>query len=163
MPTDALFGVFYSFDTSAILNGRRDIFLPATFAFVWEGLEQMAADGQVRAVDEVKRELSEKDDDASRWAKRCKKLFIPLTHDIQRATTEILAQHPRLLGVGGSGSRNAADPFVIALAHARGGTVVTQGNTPQHLEAPHSRRVRLRRRALDDAASVRQRAGLDSG
>lgn len=135
MPTDALFGEFYSFDTSAIINGRRDIFLPETFGFVWEGIEQMVLDGSVRAVDEVKYELNRKDDGASQWAKRCKKMFVPLDHDIQRATIGILAEYPRLLGAGGSGSRNGADPFVIALAHARSGTVVTQ-ETPRNITKP---------------------------
>jgi hypothetical protein len=115
---------FYSFDTSAVINGRRDIYLPETFGSVWEGIEQMVETGQVRAVDEVKRELSKKSDEAFAWAKSVKDLFVPLTADIQRATTAILAEHPRLLGLGGA--RNSADPFVIALAKARGGTVVTQ-------------------------------------
>lgn len=135
MPPEALFGEFYSFDTSAIINGRRDIFLPETFGFVWDGIEQMVAEGTVRAVDEVKYELNRKDDGASRWSKRCKRFFLPLDHDIQRATVEILAEHPRLLGVGGSGPRNAADPFVVALAQARGGTVVTQ-ETPRNISKP---------------------------
>lgn len=125
---------FYSFDTSAIINGRRDIFLPETFQSVWEGIEQMIALGQVRAVDEVKHELGKKSDEATAWAKGCRGLFVPLARDIQIATSEILAEHPRLLGIGG-GPRNSADPFVIALARARGGTVVTQ-EIPRHLNKP---------------------------
>jgi hypothetical protein len=124
---------FYSFDTSAIINGRRDIFLAETFGSVWEGIEHMIALGQVRAVDEVKHELAKKSDEAAAWAKGCKGLFVPLARDIQIATSEILAEHPRLLGIGGP--RNGADPFVIALAHARGGTVVTQ-EVPRHLNKP---------------------------
>jgi hypothetical protein len=124
---------FYSFDTSAVINGRRDIFLPTTFAPVWEGIEAMISLGQVRAVDEVKRELSKKSDEALAWAKGCKGLFVPLETDIQVATSQILSQHPRLLGVGGP--RNGADPFVIALALARVGTVVTQ-ETPRSISKP---------------------------
>lgn len=124
---------FYSFDTSAIINGRRDIFLPETFGSVWEGIEQMIALGQVRAVDEVKHELAKKSDEAKAWARGCKGLFVALTRDIQIATSEILAEHPRLLGLGGP--RNSADPFVIALARTRGGTVVTQ-EVSRHLNKP---------------------------
>ena len=125
---------FYSFDSSAIINGRRDLFMPNTFASLWEKIEAMIAIGQIRAVDEVKREIVRKDDDAARWAKAQTGLFVPLTLDIQRATREVLAAHPRLLGIGG-GPRNGADAFVIGLAMAQGGTVVTQ-EVPRHINKP---------------------------
>lgn len=125
---------FYSFDTSAIINGRRDIFIPTTFGAIWDAIEAMIRNSQVRAVDEVKRELRRKSDEANAWAKRCSGLFVPLSRDIQESTREILAAHPRLLGSGG-GPRNGADPFVIALAHARNGTVVTQ-ETPRNITKP---------------------------
>lgn len=125
---------FYSFDSGAIINGRRDIFIPDTFAAVWTRIEGMIATAQVRAVDEVKREVVKKDDDAARWAKAQRGLFVPLVADIQVATKQVLAAHPRLLGIGG-GPRNGADPFVIALALARGGTVVTQ-ETPRNITKP---------------------------
>jgi hypothetical protein len=124
----------YSFDTSAIINGRRDIFIPETFGPVWEAIERMIAHGQVRAVDEVKRELAKKSDEATRWAKRCTGLFVPLTREVQLSTKAVLAKHPRLLGTGG-GPRNGADPFVIALALASEGTVVTQ-ETPRNINKP---------------------------
>ncbi|TGN65403.1 DUF4411 family protein [Nocardioides eburneiflavus] len=124
----------YSFDTSAIINGRRDIFKPTTFGPIWDAIEDMIRAGQVQAVDEVKRELKRKSDEANAWAKRCSNMFVPLSREIQISTREILAAHPRLLGQGG-GPRNGADPFVIALAHARGGTVVTQ-ETPRNINKP---------------------------
>jgi hypothetical protein len=124
----------YSFDTSAIINGRRDIFKPTTFGPIWDAIEDMIRSGQVQAVDEVKRELKRKSDEANAWAKRCSNMFVPLSREVQLSTREILAAHPRLLGQGG-GPRNGADPFVIALAHARGGTVVTQ-ETPRNINKP---------------------------
>ena len=124
MADDALLP-FYSFDTSAIINGMRDIFIPTTFRSIWDEIENMVATGQVRAVDEVKREIRRKSDEARAWAENCRGLFVPLDREIQMATREVLAAHPRLMGKGG-GQRNSADPFVIALALARGGTVVTQ-------------------------------------
>jgi hypothetical protein len=116
---------FYSFDTSAIINGRRDIFLPETFGVLWNAIEEMVLLGTVRAVDEVRLELGRKSDEALAWAKSCKGLFVPLSVEVQQATSTVLARHPKLIGMGG-GSRNAADPFVIGLALAKGGTVVTQ-------------------------------------
>src|SRR5689334_2450108 len=108
--------------------------MPNTFGPIWDAIEEMIAAGQVRPVDEVKRELERKSDEATAWAKRCSGLFVPLSREVQVATREILAKHPRLLGQGG-GPRNGADPFVIALAHARGGTVVTQ-ETPRNINKP---------------------------
>lgn len=124
---------FYSFDSGAIINGRRDIFMPKTFAALWTRIEGMIATGQVRAVDEVKLEVVKKDDDAAEWAKAQTGFFVPLTTDIQLAAKQVLAVHPRLLGIGGP--RNGADPFVIALALAWGGTVVTQ-ETPRNITKP---------------------------
>ena len=115
---------FFSFDSGAIINGRRDIFKPKTFGAVWTAVEQMIASGQVRAVDEVRREVLKKDDEAAQWTKAQNGLFVPLTTDVQLATKQVLAEHPRLLGEGGV--RNGADAFVIGLALANNGTVVTQ-------------------------------------
>jgi len=46
----------------------------------------------------------------------------------------VLAQHPKLMGTGGN--RNAADPFVIGLAHARGCVVVTEETLSGRLDKP---------------------------
>jgi hypothetical protein len=126
---------FYSFDSGAFINGRRQIFMPKTFGAIWTRIEGMIATGQVRAVDEVKREVCRKDDDTARWAKAQHGLFVPLAQDIQLATKKVLAEHPRLLGLGRF--RNGADPFVIALAMTRGGTVVTQEGHGKNLNNPH--------------------------
>lgn len=125
---------FHSLDTSAIINGRRDIFMPSTFGPIWTGIEELVADGQVAAVDEVKHELKKRSDDAYAWARRCKGLFVPLDREVQLATRHVLSKHPRLMGTGG-GPRNSADPFVIGLALARGGAVVTQ-ETPRSINRP---------------------------
>lgn len=57
-----------------------------------------------------------------------------LTEDVQLAVIEVLAQHPRLIGVGNQ--RSGADPFVIALAKARDGTVVTEETESRNLNKP---------------------------
>ncbi len=126
---------FYSFDTSAIINGRRDHFMPSTWSALWDRIDLMIAQGQIRAVDEVKRELARKSDEAHQWAKARKELFVPLNHDIQRATKVVLAAQPRLLAQHGV-NRNSADPFVIALAMVREGTVVTQEIPSTSLKRP---------------------------
>ena len=123
---------FFSFDTSAFINGQRDLFLPGTFGILWEQIANMIEAGEVLAVDEVKREVKKKDDDVARWVLARRGLFIPLEHDIQNATKEVLAACPRLMAQHGA-NRNSADPFVVGLALARGGTVVTQ-ETPANSE-----------------------------
>ena len=126
---------FYSFDTSAFINGRRSIFLPGSFGVVWDRIAELAALGAVQAVDEVRIELSKKEDETFAWAKSVQGLFVPLTEEVQVATRSVLAAHPELLGIGGGRNRNAADPFVVALALARGGSVVTQ-EEPRTLNRP---------------------------
>ena len=127
---------FYSFDTSAFINGRRDIFKPPTFEPLWDEMGHMIARGQVLAVDEVKRELKRKDDDVSLWASNKRGLFVPLEHDIQQATKQVLAACPRLIAQHGA-SRNSADPFVVGLALARDGIVVSQENSGSSNKRPH--------------------------
>jgi len=90
---------YYSFDSGVFINGRRDIFIPTAFPGVWKRTEEMIAMGQVRAVDEVKREVSRHDDETAKWAKAQKGLFVPLTRDVQEATSKILEQHPRAAAV----------------------------------------------------------------
>lgn len=125
---------FYSVDTSALLNGRRDLLPPVVFRTVWLNIEQAIAAGTIRAVDEVHRELARRDDEMHAWATAQPGLFVPLDADIQRATSEVLAQHEKLMGVGGG--RNAADSFVIGLAMARGGTVVTEETMSGNINKP---------------------------
>ena len=50
------------------------------------------------------------------------------------ATRTVLAGHPKLVGKGGQ--RNLADSFVIGLALARSGIVVTQETRTNNLEKP---------------------------
>jgi hypothetical protein len=72
----------------------------------------------------VRFELEKKSDGAIKWAKQQKGLFVPIDDGVQREVAGVLAAHPRL--VAAKRGRNAADPFVIALARLRGAVVVTQ-------------------------------------
>jgi Domain of unknown function (DUF4411) len=128
---------FFSFDTSAFINGQRDLFRPTTFGPLWDAIAKMVETQEILAVDEVKREIRRKDDDVARWVLSQRGLFVPLEHDIQKATKQVLAACPRLMAQHGA-NRNSADPFVVGLALARGGTVVTQ-ETP----ANSSRKPRI--------------------
>lgn len=124
----------HSFDTSSLLNGRRDLLPPEVFRSLWVSVEAMVASGEIRAVDVVRDELDRRDDEVSQWARAQPNLFVSLDEDIQRATRAVLTQHPRLMGRGGG--RNAADPFVIGLARARSGIVVTEEKPSGNLNKP---------------------------
>lgn len=124
----------HSFDTSSLLNGRRDLLPPEVFRSLWDNVEDMIAEGEIRAVDVVRDELSKRDDEVNSWARLQAELFVALDPDIQLATRGVLAEHPKLMGKGGG--RNAADPFVIGLARARGGIVVTEEKPSGNLDKP---------------------------
>lgn len=124
----------YSFDTSSMLNGQRDLLPPATFPAVWANIEAMIAAGSIRAIDLVREELDAREDEVSGWARRQSGLFVPLTEDVQRNVRDVLAQHQRIIGVGSG--RSGADPFVIALARVHGATVVTEETASRNLTKP---------------------------
>lgn len=125
---------FYSFDTSSLINGRRDLLPPEIFPTLWERLEVVIRAGELRCIDVVRDELSKRDDDVSAWCRAQDDLYVALEQDVQVATRRVLAAHPQLLGKGGG--RNAADPFVIGLAIVRGGTVVTEETPRGRIEKP---------------------------
>lgn len=126
--------VLYSFDTSSLLNGQRDLLPPQTFPTVWENIEEMIAAGTVRAIDLVREELAARTDDVTAWARRQPHLFVPLTQDVQLAVRDVLVEHQRILGIGSG--RSGADPFVIALARVHDGTVVTEETPSRKLSKP---------------------------
>lgn len=152
--------MLYSFDTSAILNGRRDLFRPAVFRSLWARVEDVISAGQIRSVDEVQRELARRDDDAKQWADAQTDLFCPLDEQIQQAVRRILRLYPNMVRQGGR--RSAADPFVIALAMVNNGTVVTQETADrQHRKAPYPRCLRRSRRALAYPDGLHRGAGME--
>lgn len=124
----------YSFDTSSLLNGRRDLLPPETFTSVWSRIEDAIAAGDIRCVDVVRDELLRRDDEVAHWARSREGLFVPLSQEVQQATRDVLAMHPRMLGRGGG--RNGADPFVVGLAVTMGGTVVTEETLSNNLSRP---------------------------
>jgi len=115
--------VKYSIDTSAILDGWRRYYPPDVFPELWEKLEQLIANGDLRATEEVLEELKKKDDDVTAWAKRHPELFVPIDDAIQIALQELLERFERLVNT--QRNRDRADPWVIALAQVAGCTVVT--------------------------------------
>lgn len=90
--------------------------------------------GDIRSVDLVRDELSARDDEVHQWARDQTNLFVPLTRDVQLAVRDVLAEHQRMIGIGSG--RSGADPFVIALALAHNGVVVTEETLSRSLTKP---------------------------
>lgn len=112
------------FSTNAFINGWRDHYPPDTFPGVWDLISTALADGRVVAPREVLRELERMDDELWHWARERRHLFVDPTPDVQVAVGPIYEQFPR------PGTRDAADPWVIAEAQVRRFTVVTyEGRT----------------------------------
>jgi hypothetical protein len=86
-------------------------------------MDAAALGGTILAVDEVFREIEKKDDAAFQWLKGRRAMVVALDTEIQQRVASILSVHPRLIDT--RRNRSSGDPFVIALAQARGGSVVT--------------------------------------
>ena len=115
--------VKYSIDTSAILDGFIRHYPPDVFPPLWGKIEELIAQGLLRATEEVKHELSKKDDDAYKWAKSQQNLFVPIDTELQLKVKEILGKFPRLVAT--RRNRSFADPFVIALAQIENSIIIT--------------------------------------
>lgn len=103
----------YSIDTSAILDGWRRHYPRDVFPEIWRRSEALIRKGDLRATEEVKRELEKKNDDALAWARQQEALFVPIDDLVQDAVSEILVEHERLIDT--RRGRSGADPFVIRL------------------------------------------------
>ncbi len=114
----------YCLDTNALIRPWNGYYAPAICPTYWELLAQLAKKGIVFCPDEVRRELEKKDDGLFAWARKTPDMFAPATEIVQEHLGQILARFPRLLDT--RKGRNAADPWVIAIAMAQKATVVTQ-------------------------------------
>ena len=114
------------FDTSALIAWWHEIYPPTTFEDVFKLIEEDTKNQFIRAPVEVKQELEEKADDSlTEWVKKQPDLFIPTQPGLQSSIADIANKYPKLVK---KQSRVNADPVVIALAQAKGLTVVTQEN-----------------------------------
>lgn len=112
----------YSIDSSGILDLFR-YYPPDVFPTIWAQMDSAVIGKTILAIDEVYRELEKKDDIAFQWLKARRTIVVDIDVEIQQRVTDLLAMHPRLVDT--RKSRSSGDPFVIALAQARGLSVVT--------------------------------------
>lgn len=114
----------YCVDTSSLIAAWNERYPLKNVPLFWSHLSALIAEGRLVSPREVREEVTKKEDGLGRWLKAQNGLFVDLEEDIQLAVREILLEFPFLTKeISG---RTKADPFVIALARARGLTVVTE-------------------------------------
>jgi len=114
----------YCFDTSVLIECWSRSYPSDVFPGLWLKLDELIAHQKVLCPDEVRVELARQEDELTKWINARPHMFVPLDDAIQRATSEVLVQHPLLMKA--TKNRNGADPFVIATARVRSLTVVTE-------------------------------------
>ena len=125
----------FVFDTSSFRILRH--YYPNRFPSVWAGLEDLVVAGQLISTREVFNELENFDDPGPllAWAKDHKDIFATPTNEETEFVARIfqvphfqalIAQKAILTG------RPVADPFVVAAAGVKAGTVVTQERFKQN-------------------------------
>jgi len=121
--------MIYIFDTSSIIVFSH--YFPSRFPKFWENLEIYTETGRIISVREVRRELASNatKDHLVDWLSHHKSIFQTPTSEESLFIRRIF-ENPLFLGLIKKKntliSKPAADPFVIASAKVRGGTVVTE-------------------------------------
>ena len=116
-------GTVWCLDTSAFVNPWKKTYPPDIAPGYWDALVRLLAQHRLVASEEVRCEIELIDDDLLVWTKTNITYWYPITDDVQRVVTDVMASHPKL--VDARKGRSRADPFVIGTAGATGATVVT--------------------------------------
>ena len=121
--------MIYVFDTSSIRSLQH--FYPSVFKTIWDGLDGLVQQQNLISTREVWNEVGRQNvsADVLAWAKSNKQIFTTPTSAELQFVAQIL-QIKHFQGLIGEQQRlkgtPVADPFVIACAKIKGGTVVTE-------------------------------------
>lgn len=124
----------FSLDTSGILDLWVRHYPPDVFPTVWSDMDASANNGQIFVIEEVVEELKRKDDEVHKWVRQRQAMIVPIDVEVQRHLMEIMSKYSRLVDT--KKNRSGCDPWVIALARARGLTVVTGERATGNLKKP---------------------------
>lgn len=120
--------MIYVFDSNTLINIFNHYY-PKRFPSFWDNFNNMISRQKIISVQEAKRELENKKDSLSNWAKNHSNLFSKPNNEELRFITEIFKiKHFRILiekkqqYIEGP----IADPFIIAKAKIINGCVVTE-------------------------------------
>jgi len=112
----------YVIDTSALIDLWRRHYPRDIFPSLWERLEKQIGAGELIKPQEVINELEQQHDELLAWAKK-RKFAKELKGEQISWVSRVLAVFPDL--VDEKKAATDADPFVVALAGAKGWKVVT--------------------------------------
>lgn len=124
----------FSLDTSGLLDAWVRHYPLDVFPTIWTHMDQAARNGEIFVVEEVVLELKRKDDGIHDWIEDREAMIVALDGDLQTRVSLIMSRHPRLVDT--KKKRSVCDPWVIALAQARGLTVVTGEKATRNLAKP---------------------------
>ena len=122
----------YCIDTDALITLKTHYpKKEPPFKAIWEEIEKLIKEGNLFSIKIVEKEIRKyqgKDDFLKKWIDAYKKQFIiPIDSEIWSAGEKIMTEHPELLDKKKlSNNDPEADPFLIALAFAKGSTIITQ-------------------------------------
>lgn len=115
----------YVVDTNALIDLWRRRYPRDVFPTLWQKIEELIVSGEMVAPLEVLNELQKQHDELFAWAKK-QKCFKDLDADQIDYVKKILREFPSLIDE--KKTVPDADPFVIALALAKGWRVVSSEN-----------------------------------
>jgi hypothetical protein len=116
-------GVVYCFDTSGLIDGLERYYFPDRFPALWERVGELVAVGRLLISEEVFIESQRMDAVLKDWRGNLPPEAIVQTHQsIATVVGQIGRDFSQWTGLG---TKNQADPFVIAVAEVRGAVVVT--------------------------------------
>lgn len=127
--------MIYVFDTNSLSNLKH--FYPGIFKSVWQGLETLIKNGELISTREVWKEMERGNSNkhTNHFFKTHKEIFTMPTAAELQFVAEIF-QHKHFQMLIGEQQRlkgtPVADPFVIACAKIKGGTVVTEEQLKPH-------------------------------
>ena len=113
----------YLLDTSVLINGWTKRYKRSVFPSVWKSIEELSARRTIISCDEVYREIERGSDDLFEWAKQRRPMFHKPDDAVISEVRRVMKRFPNFAADGGS--RNSADPWVIAHAIANDAIVVT--------------------------------------
>jgi hypothetical protein len=116
----------YSFDTSALIDGIERYYPIANFPALWGRIDELITDGRLHVSEEAWNEAVSVDSALKEWCTEAaadrKRCVVPTDAAIGTIAGAIAAQFPRWAR---QGTKNYADPFVIAVAEAKSCMVVS--------------------------------------
>lgn len=113
----------FSLDTSGIIDIWTRHYPPDVFPTIWIKMDAATKSGDIWIIEEVVKELERKEDGAHKWVKERENAIVPIDENVQSHLVQIMQKYGQL--VDPRKNKSGGAPWVIALARARGLTVVS--------------------------------------